>query len=174
MSEDVIDKYSYNRFGSKGTRVGQAVFDIISKPQSEQTVEDVLSAYGPEYARQIEECIEQNQHKYKGPFYVFVLTKKEMWATNLVRNWFIARQTPPHAFEMMEQYANYTKTLYMIDANKGNISVVWSLPGYSDCMSIAKNPANFDPQLVKWIEECFTKNLDKDAYSFDETLTQYA
>lgn len=161
------DKYDYNRFGSKGKRVGQAVVDIISEPQPMQTVGDTLAAYAPDYAKEMEQCIEDNMHKYKSPFFVFVITKKEMWAENVVRNWFIARQTPPHAFDMMSQYPHATKTLYMVDAKKGHVEAMWSLPGWEDCISVAKNPSAFDPKLVKWIEECFSHGLDRDSYSFD-------
>jgi len=161
------DKYDYNRFGSKAKRVGQAVVDILSTPQPMQTVGDTLAAYGPDYAKQIEECIEANEHKYKSPFYVFVLTKKEMWAENVVRNWFIARQTPPYAFEMMQQYPNATKTLYMVDTKKGHVEALWSLPGWQDCISIAKNPTTYDPKLVKWVEDCLSHCLDRDSYSFE-------
>jgi len=168
MSVPLLNKYDYNRFGAKGQRVGQAVFDIISRYQPMQTVGETLDAFGPDYAKQMEECIEDNEHKYTSPFYIFVLTKKEFWANNVLRNYFIARQTPPHAFDMMEQYSNYTKTLYIVDANRGNIKCVWTLPGFDDCITIARNPANYDPELVKWVEACFTRSLDKDSYSFDD------
>jgi hypothetical protein len=167
MEKPDSDKYSYNRFGSKGKRVGQAVVDILSKPQPIQTVGDTLDAFGPDFAKQIEQCIEDNKSKYKNPFYIFVLTKKEFWANNVVRNWFIARQTAPHAFDMMEQYSNYTKTLYIVDSAKGNIKCLWSLPGWDDCLTIAKAPQKFDPELVKWVEGCFTRQLDRDEYPFD-------
>lgn len=170
MSE--ASKYNYNRFGAKGVRVGQAVIDILAKPQPIQTVGDTLSAFGDDYAKQIEECIEDNQRKYKSPFYIFVITKKEFWADNVVRNWFIARQTPPHAFQMMEQYPNATKTLYMVDARKGNIEAMWSLPSFDECISIAKTPERFDSKLVKWIEDCFSRQLDKDDYSFDWAVNE--
>lgn len=161
------DKYSYDRFGTHGKRVGQAVIDLSSRPQAIQTVGDTLDAFGADYAKQMEECIEQNKGKYKDPFYIFVLTKKEFWATNLVRNWFIARQTAPHAFKSMEEYSGYTKTLYIVDGSKGNIKTIWSLPSFQDCISIARQPLSYDPELVKWVEECFSLKLEKDSYSFD-------
>lgn len=161
------DKYSYNRFGAKGMRVGQALIDLASQQQPIQTVGDTLEAWGEDFAKQIQECIEDNQGKYKDPFYIFVLTKKEFFANNMVRNYLIARQTPPHAFDMMEQYSNYTKTLYIVDGHQGNIKSLWSLPSFDDCISIARQPANYDPELVKWVEACFNKRLDKDSYTFD-------
>jgi hypothetical protein len=162
------DRYAYDRFGKKGQRVGQAVIDLLSKSQPVQTVGDTIDAFGPDYAKQVEQCIEDNQHKYKSPFYLFVLTKKEFWADNVLRNFFIARQTPPHAFQMMEEYSNFTKTLYIVDADKGKVKILWSLPGFNDCITVAKHPELYAPELVKWIEECFSRKLDKEKYSFDE------
>jgi hypothetical protein len=160
--------YAYNRFGAKGQRVGQAVVDLLSKSQPVQTVGETIDAFGSDYAKQVQDCIEDNQHKYKSPFYIFVLTKKEFWADNVLRNFFIARQTPPHAFQMMEQYSNFTKTLYLVDANAGKIKIIWSLPGFQDCITVAKNPHLYSPELVKWIEDCFSRKLDKDEYRFEE------
>jgi len=161
------DKYDYDRFGCHAKRVGQAVVDILSKPYETQTVGETLEAYAPDYSREIEKCVESKKYIYKSPFYVFVITKKEMWAENVVRNWFIARQTPPYAFEMMEQYPNATKTLYMVDARKGHLEALWSLPSWQDCITIAKHPEQYDPKLVKWIEDCMSSNLNRDSYTFD-------
>jgi hypothetical protein len=167
MSEEKEDKYAYNRLGSTGQRVGQAVVDILSTSQPDQTVGETLEAASPDFCKEMESCIENNKDKYKSPFYIFVLTKKEPWATNLVRNWIIARQTPPHAFEAMGQWANYTKTLYIVDSHRGNVKLLWSLPAFNECITIAKSPQSFDPDLVRWVEKCFTHELDRDTYSFD-------
>jgi hypothetical protein len=161
-------KYDFNRGGSRGKRVGQAVTDILAGPCESQTVGETLDAFGPKFIQEMEQCIEENTHKYKSPFYIFVLTKKEMFADNIVRNYFIARQTPPYAFDMLEQYANYGKTLYIVDAKKGRLEILWSIPGFQDCLSVAKSPLTYDPQLVRWIEDCFQRKLDRDSYSFDE------
>lgn len=168
--DDPNVKYAYDQLGSKGKRVGQAVLDVLAKDQPAQTAGDTLEAYGPDYAKQIEQCVQENQHKYKEAFYILVLSNKEMWATNVIRNWFIARQTPPHAFQLMEQYPNHTKTLYLVDAQKGRIEVVWCLPGWQDCLTIAKRPAIHNQQLVRWIEQCFSRKLNLDAYTFDWIL----
>jgi len=153
------DKYAYDRFGSKGVRVGQAVYDIISKEQAPQTVEETIEAFGPDFAKELEKTINDNRHKYTSPFYVFVLTKKEMWACNLVRNFFIARQTAPNAQDMIWQYPNYLKTLYWVDQDKGRIEPKWSIPGHQECISIAKNPHMVDPTLVQWIKDAYAGKL---------------
>ena len=158
-------KYSYNRFGMKGKRVGQAVHDIISKDQPECTVEEILDASSQEYVKQIENAIKSGQEKgYHDPFYIFVLTKKEMWAENVVRNFFIPRQSAPYALDMMCEYPHHTKTLYMVESTKGEITVLWTLPGIEECKSILRQKHIYDPQLVKWIEDCMDKKLDLDSY----------
>lgn len=159
-------RYDYNRFGSAGKRVGQAVVDILSKEQPSYTVGDVLDGYATKFAQELEKCIEDNKDKYRGAFYVLVMTHKEMWADNVVRNWFIARQTPPYAMDMMQSYPHRTKTLYMVDPKKGHITIIWSIPGFEECKSILKNKETYDPQLVKWIVDCFNGDLDKDSYEF--------
>jgi len=167
MSEKTHSQYSYNRFGSKGARVGQAVIDIMSTAQPEQTVGDVLDSAAVDFVKAMEDCIEKHKSKYENPFYILVLTKKEFFANNVVRNYLIPRQTPPHAFDMVEQYGNATKTLYMVDSHAGLLKTLWSIPGFSECIDIARSPSSFDEELVKWVEACFSRKLDKDSYTFD-------
>jgi len=159
---DAKDKrYDYNRFNSKGKRVGQAVIDILSKDNPEQTVEETLDAAAPEYLKQFEEAVQIGVEKgFRGDFYIFVLTKKEMWACNVVRNFFITRKTAPSGLDMMCEYPHHTKTLYRVNHEVGTVHVLWSLPGFEECKSVLKNKANHSPELVKWIEDCMDGKLD--------------
>lgn len=170
MSDDFDSKYDYNRFGAKGKRVGQAILDINAGNQAPLTVGDTLEAYAPEFARQMELCVEDGSKRYRSPFYVFVLSNKEFWADNMMRNRFIARQSPPHALKAMGEYKHFVKTLYMVDGDKGRVECVWCLPAYPDCVAIAKHPEAHDPTLVKWIEQCFTGQLDRDHWKFEEIV----
>jgi hypothetical protein len=153
-------KYDYNRFGKKGKRVGQAVVDILSKEQPEQTVEETIDAFGPDFVKELESTIESNKHRYQSPFYVLILTKKEMWACNVVRNFFIARQTYPLATDIIKDYPNHTKTLYKVNTDKGSLEIMWCLPGHQECQAIARNPGSFDRELVNWIFQCYAGQFD--------------
>ena len=156
----IDSKYDYNRFGKKGKRVGQAVVDILSKEQPEQTVEETLDAFGPDFVKELEATIKANAHKYQAPFYVLVLTKKEMWACNVVRNFFIARQTYPRGTDIVREYPNYTKTLYKVNSERGNVDIMWCVPGHQECQSVAKNPGAFDQELVNWVFQCYAGHFD--------------
>lgn len=166
MMDSSDEKYHYSKRGVTGARVGQAVSDILSKEQPDYTVADILEGFGMKFAIELEKTIENNLSKYKSPFYVFALTKKEFWADNVVRNWFIARQTPPYALEMMIAYPGYTKTLYVINSAKGDLKVAWSIPGIEECKSILKTPNTFSPDLVQWIQDCFASKLELDDYDY--------
>jgi len=157
-------KYQYDRFGKKGARVGQAVIDIMSNDQPDYTVEEILEGIAPEFTKEMEKTINENVGKFRSPFYVLVLTKKEAFADNVLHNWFIARQTAPFASKTMFEYPIHTKTLYIVNVERGDVKVCWSLPGIADCQAIAKNPANISQELVDWILNCFDGKLDKDNF----------
>jgi hypothetical protein len=159
-------KYYYAKHGMKGARVGQAVTDILSQDQPSYTAGEILDGFGMKFAEQLELTVNDSIGKFKNPFYILALTKKEFWADNVVRNWFIPRQTPPYGMDMMQQYPNHTKTLYIVDGQKGAIKVVWSIPAYADCISIAKQKALYHPELVDWVFKCFERKLDVDSYAY--------
>jgi len=160
MANQGNKKYEYNRFGSKGARAGQAVYDIISKDQPIQTVEETIFSFGPDFVKELEVAIESGHKKYQYPFYVLVLSKKEMWAANLMRNYFVPRQTYPFGTDLVREYPNYVKTLYKV--SREAVTVMWSVPGHQDCLSIARSPGSYDPELVNWIFQCYAGKFNVD------------
>jgi len=152
-------RYSYDRFNMKGARVGQAVYDILSAKEQTTTVEEIIDEYAHSFVKELEDTIKSNEHKYQKTFYVFVLSNKEMWALNVVRNWFVARATAPDALDMVAQYPNHSKILYAVDKDTNEVSLKWTIPGIQDCVSIMNHPQLYDPQLCKWIDECFKGKL---------------
>ncbi len=156
---DTTSKYDINKYGKKGKRVGQAVYDILLKDQPNYTTEDILDGYSVEFVKEIESCIENNKNRYESPFYILVLSHKEPWADNVVRNWFIARQTAPDALDMIKSYSNHMKTLYRVD-KVGRLELDWVIPGIQDIRTILKNPHLYDPQLVKYCTLPFGIKID--------------
>ena len=166
MTSNNNSKYLYTKNGQKSSRVGQAVLDIKSKHQPSQTVGEIIDASAEEYVKSMEKAVKEGLDHFKSPFYVLVLTNKEFWTDNVVRNRMITRQTAPYASEMMTAYPNYTKTLYAVNASKGEVKLAWTIPGWQDCQLIAKNPTVYAPELVKWIQLCDEKKLDLDNYDY--------
>ncbi len=148
-------KYSYDRFGSKGARVGQAVHDMLSQPQPSYTVEEILDGMGKGILKYIEEEAEKGCKKYDGEFYILHLFKKAMGEhgiKNVMKQsarCFESRNWTPR--EVMEQHPHATKTLYKVNKMSGIIRLLWTVPGWEDCKSIRKNPVLYDPDLLQWV-----------------------
>lgn len=141
--------------------VGSVVLDMMSKSESPLTAGDILDGFSEKYIEVLKSTVDKEAHRYKSPFYVLVLSAKEMWAPNLVRNWFVARQTAPIALDMVELYPNHTKTLYsIVKEGQGEITLCWTLPGLPECESILKSPYLYHEDLVRWIKECFSGTLE--------------
>jgi len=56
-------KYRYNKRGTKGARVGQAVSDILSKDQPTYSVGEILDGFGAKFAQELEKAIENYGEK---------------------------------------------------------------------------------------------------------------
>lgn len=149
----------------KKRTVGQEVQKILSKDQPEITAGEILEESASSFMKELFSVVEANKHSYESPFYVFVFTHKEFWAVNVVRNWFVARQTPPFATDMISQYPHHAKTLYKVNYHNGTIDPVWNIPGIEDCRSILKNPSFYNPVLVEWIQKAFKGELDQKEYT---------
>lgn len=150
-----VDKYSYNRFGKKGVRVGQAAMDLLSSNPNKCSVEDILDQFGEEYIKGIQECAEEQKEKFDGVFHIVSLMKKDLTHFNLenvVRHWTIPRKTCPLMSDMIYAYPNYASTVFQVDSKKGEITLLWTLPGYQDSKSIQKNKHLYDPQLAEWAD----------------------
>lgn len=157
--------YSYNRFESKGARVGQAVHDIISKEQPTYTAEEILEEMGKGIVDYIQEAAEKGCEEYSGRFFILHLFKKELSSMGVNNamlqkaTCFQEREWKPH--EVMEMHPNSAKSLYEVDSKNGVIKLVWTLPGWEDCKTIKKNPSLYDQDLVMWVKEA-TQSFTED------------
>jgi hypothetical protein len=134
--------------------------ELMAKESATYTAGEILEDFGERYLAILNDTIEKEHRKFKSPYYVLVLSAKEMWAPNLVRNWFVSRQTAPVGLDMVQLYPNHTKTLYEVRYSAGDVTLKWTLPGLPECQVIANSPYLYDPQLVRWIKECFEGTLE--------------
>jgi len=149
--------YTYDRFGSTGSRVGQAAYDIMSKDQPDYTAEEILDEMGKGIAAYIQEAAEEGCKKYDGKFFILHLFKKAL-TEHTIQNTMLQKAmcfkdrkwTPK---EVMESHPNSAKTLYEVDKVAGLVKLVWTVPGWQDCKTIKKNPHLYDRDLVEWVKE---------------------
>ena len=153
------NKYSYQRFGATGSRVGQAVTDILSQDNPNYTAEDILEEMGKGIVNYIQEAAEKGCKEYDGKFFILHLFKKELSAMGVDNamlqkaTCFKDREWKPH--EVMEMHPNSAKTLYEVDKKNGTITLKWTVPGWEDCKSIMKNPHLYDGDLVTWVKAAY-------------------
>lgn len=139
-------------------KVGQAVYDIISRPQASQTVEETIEAMTGKYFQKLMEAVEEGcrSPNYPPIFYVVIERKKETLAgnaSNVLKHKYITTPFKPRAKLLREECPNSDFDLYEADKRKCEITHIWTLPTYQDSVTIMKNKHLYDPQYVKWIED---------------------
>jgi len=135
--------------------VGKVAYDLLHKAfetQEMQEVQETLDAMTPAYYAELEDCIQKNRHKYQAPFHVVCLRKKENFFVNVLRQWFIARQTKPLACIMLRDYPNHDHDIWEINA-AGEPKLLWTLPPGQEQLTIMKHPELYHSDLVKWIKD---------------------
>lgn len=153
-------KVSKDELPTNTSKVGEAVHKILSKEQDSMSVEDVIDQYADKYTKEIASVLENNVNKFDPPFHVVVLHKKEPWSVNVLRNWFVARQTRPSAKVLRLDYPNHTHTVYSYDKRSGELKILWSLPTAQEALTIKKNGHLYDPVLLSWITQFENGKLD--------------
>ncbi len=134
---------------------GKVAYDLLIKAnaaQEMQEVQETLDAMTPAYYAELETAIETNRSKYVTPFYVICLRKKEPFFINVMRQWFIVRQTKPLACVMRRDYPNHDHDIWEVDS-KGEPKLLWTLPTEQDSQTVMKNPHLYHSDLVKWIDD---------------------
>lgn len=134
----------------KKQSVGGAVKEILEKEQHETEVGEIIESYADEYVQEMQKAVEINAPRFESPFYIVVLHKKEPWALNVLRNYFIGRQTKPTIKTMWTQYKNFMHTVYECIPEKGELKLLYSLPSPDEAKTILQNWHLYDPELVRW------------------------
>lgn len=148
--------YSYNRFGSKAVRVGQAVLDLYDDHPN--TVEEVLDDMGlGEGCRQtiLDEFTRSRGH-YPDKYFILSIFNKalvEMGIDKVYKTSVRSFVLPLDKTNVMNSHPHCVKTLYSVDALTEDIRPIWSIPGWEECKSILKYPKLYDPELVASVKE---------------------
>lgn len=151
---------------ANSAQVGKAAYDIISKPQAQQTVEETIEAMTAKYYQKLMEAVEEGAKapNYPPIFYVIIERKKETLmgnVSNILKHKYITSPFKPRSQLLREECPNSDFDVYEIDKPKNEITLIYTLPTAQDSRSILKNPQIHDPQLVRWIEDYNKGILDQ-------------
>lgn len=149
--ENLPLKVSAESLNPNPAKVGAAAASLLSKPYAPQSAEETTEAMTSRYYEELLSTVAANEKKYESPFYIVVLRKKEPWAINVLRQWFIARQTRPTPEFLRNEYPNHDHDLYKIDSKSGDVHLCWTLLSAQDCASVLKNKDAYSEDLVNWI-----------------------
>lgn len=108
----------------------------LKQPETRNPFEQMCENY-TDYEKNVQECIATNLNKYEGNFYVVVLTKKERTMTNVIRNYFLARQTCPTP--------EYDQVVYRYNRLSGGLEFIWVLPAKDVCEHLLINRLEVAP-----------------------------
>lgn len=154
--------YSYNRFGTKGNRVGQAVMDILAQDQPDYTAEEIMEGMAPKIAKELEETIEKGNQIFDHAYFVLLYFNKDLTQfniTNVMKMGFLIGDKKDDFNPVMLtcKHPNWEKVLYEVDPKIGKLEILWSIPDWQRCQLVAKSPHLYHPQMVEWILDCFEK-----------------
>lgn len=158
MSRDKIKK--------DPSKLGQAVYDILSKDQQDQSVEATIDAMTPKYFEELSKAVHKGCRDFESPFYIVVQRKKETIGgsvMNVLKHQYVTRQTRPYANFLRSEFPNADHDLYEINSEKGTMTLLYTLPSAQDSKTILKNAEMYDPKLVEWIQAYNSGKLDLDS-----------
>lgn len=144
-------KYHVEGGSSKTVRVGQAAFDLLSKQDDYvQQVGETIEMMTPKYLEGLRNCCENASSDFKSPFYIVVLGKKEPYALNVLRHWYIARQSKPSSQTLAVDYPNHFQDVFEYNKDTGDCKLLWSLTASWNHKEILKHRDTYHPDLVQW------------------------
>ena len=83
--------------GSQPNRptVGELSSDLLTKESPTRSPYELEQEMHRDYEKHIYDAIAQGKKDYNGDFFIVVMTKRERLLTNVIRNYFVARQSCP-------------------------------------------------------------------------------
>lgn len=110
--------------------VGKIASDLLLKPEA-NTVIDQQREMQKDYMKNLFEAVDRGYKKYYGNFFIHVEKKREPLLENVIRNYFIDRQTCPTP--------NYDQDIFRYNRQKSSIEYLWSIPDRETCFHLKAN-----------------------------------
>ncbi len=139
--------------------VGEEAVKRLSNPDTKQGIIDTEREANKEYMSEIQKCVDVHI-SWDKPFYIVVQNKKERLMENVIRRYFIARQSLPTP--------QWDQDVWRYSPISGNLEYLWTLPDENTAKWMAGNPNSIPVdhrQLLQFVMDF----LDKKLYSFYHT-----
>ena len=130
----------------KKETVGKVALDLLNKTKDPVSVIDQANESLSEYEKGLLECVGRGQKQYQKDFYVNVIFKKEPTMENVLRCFFLHRQSCPTP--------DYDQIVYRYDKSKDIIDFLWVIPSKYACIQLKNNAievVNEEKELLKYV-----------------------
>lgn len=141
---------------SEKETVGKLALDLQLGHQDNADAIELQREMTQDYLDNLEKCIHDNKHKYNEPFFVVVLTKREVLLTNVMRNYFFSRETCPTPTFDQAVYRVHPKTL--------DVEFIWIIPDQFACEYLINNALyvpESERELLEYVIDFRNGTLDK-------------
>lgn len=142
------------------SKIGQAVYDIMSKPQYDQTAEETTAAMTSKYYQELYKTIDDHKAEFQSPYYIVVFRKKEPWTINTLHQWYVSRQSRPSAKHIRGEHPHHDYDVWKIDTKACTVDFQWTMLSKQDCGTVMQHPELYDPELVATIKMFNEGKLD--------------
>lgn len=113
--------------------VGEEALKRLLDPDHNQGIIDTQREIDKEYFPELEKCVQKAKGEpgFEGDFFVVVIAKKERLMENVIRRYFVPRQTLP-APDFDQTVWRYLKG--------GDIQYIWTVPDNNTCQEMYHHP----------------------------------
>lgn len=147
--------------------VGAASLEVLEKEPFNPDVEAQQRAMLSDFESNFHQAFTRGKAQFLGDFYVVVITKKERLLENVLRNYFLVRESCPTP--------DFDQIVYRYDKKQDMIDLLWTIPNQTACEIIYGDPINV-PQdhkaLLKNIISFFDGSLLKKCKTLNGELKE--
>ena len=104
---------------NKKHTVGEEAVKRLLNPDTKQGIIDTQREADKEYFEEIKKCVESHK-AWDEPYYIVTIHKKERLLENVVRRYFLARQSLPTP--------QWDQTVWRYNPKNGDLRFLWVLP----------------------------------------------
>ena len=136
--------------------VGKISRDLIIQSGDENhSPQEQMSENLSEYDKNIYECIELSKKDFMFDFYVIVITKKEKLMPNVLRHYFLSRNSCPTP--------QYDEAVYKFHRREERVEFLWVVPSKETCQYFVVNSLNIvedERELLNFVLQFTNGDLD--------------
>lgn len=121
--------------------VGKLATELMNKElesPSTHTVHEQSTEMMKDYASSLFECVETHKKVFDGDFFVVVIAKKEPLLPNVIRNYFVGRQSCPKP--------DYDQAVFHYHRKDDGLEYLWVIPDKLTCIMLMDNATLLDDQ----------------------------